>query len=79
MITSQQGDKEIIKLLLAAGANVDEKNTGGQTALMFASAHDHLEVVKLLLAAGADVNAKKKYDVTALMVGVSKNSNLEIV
>ena len=46
---------EVVKLLLAAGAEVHAEN---DLALRYASAKGHTKVVKLLLDAGADVHAK---------------------
>lgn len=63
-----QGDDVVLKLFLELGMDVNAKNTGGGTALMFASAGGHTEVVKLLLSKGADVNAKDNTGWTALMM-----------
>ena len=51
------GYKEIVKLLIAEGADVDAKTTTGGTPL-FNAAGSHKEIVELLIAAGADVNAQ---------------------
>ena len=50
---SSQGYKTVVKLLLAAGADV---NAQGGNALEAASSQGYKTVVKLLLAAGADIN-----------------------
>jgi ankyrin repeat protein len=47
---------EVVKALLAAQADVNKADNGGQTPLYRASFNGHLEVVKALLAAQADVN-----------------------
>jgi ankyrin repeat protein len=52
------GSVEIIQLLLAHGAKVDEKTTMGVTPLMMAAQHSRLEAVQALIKAGADANAK---------------------
>jgi len=54
MIASMKGNYEVVKALLARGAEVDLRDNDGFTALVLASARGHREVVKLLLAAGAD-------------------------
>ena len=53
------GQYEKIKILLAAGADVNARNTwNGKTALMEASGMGRNEIVKLLIESGADVNAQ---------------------
>jgi len=57
MLASYQGNVEIVKLLLAKGADVSARGklvNEDRTPLALAVEMDHLEVVKLLLAAGAD-------------------------
>ena len=58
---------EETKYALEHGANVNAKDTDGQTALMKAYT---TEQVRLLIEAGADVNAKDKNGKTALMQAV---------
>ena len=50
------GHDEIVKLLIAKGADVNRKNDGGLTALMF-SLVKYPDVAKTLIKKGADVNA----------------------
>jgi hypothetical protein len=60
-------DLEMVKLLIAHGADVNQKNFRGATALMGAAAAGPPSVVKYLIEKGADVNARDKDGVTALM------------
>ncbi|KAF8462149.1 ankyrin repeat-containing domain protein [Kalaharituber pfeilii] len=53
---SSNGHIEIVKLLLAAGADVNKQNWQKYTPLHLASNYGYLEIVKLLLVAGAEVN-----------------------
>lgn len=46
----------MVKVLLDAGASVDNANYDNWTPLYHAAWVGHVEVIKLLLAAGADVN-----------------------
>jgi ankyrin repeat protein len=55
---AQQGRPEIARLLLANGANVDARDSLGNTPLAFA-ADNHADVAEVLLAAGANVNARR--------------------
>jgi len=73
------GDIEVMRMLLAKGADPTIKTTDGTTALMAASGvgftegfiqyrsqEDSIEAVKLLLELGADVNAQNEGGLTAL-------------
>ena len=48
MRASLHGHTKIVRLLLEAGASVNNQNERGETALMFASEYGHTEIVKLL-------------------------------
>ena len=50
------GDPEVVGVLLAAGANVDDAGPDGVTALMLALTKRRAAVARLLLARGADPN-----------------------
>ncbi len=51
-----QGHDQIVKLLLAAGANPDKVNAWGQTPLHEAREKDFVQIMQLLLSGGADPN-----------------------
>jgi uncharacterized protein len=51
-------DLELVKLLIAGGAEVNQKNFRGATALMIAAGAGTSSVVQYLLEKGADVNAR---------------------
>ncbi len=51
-------EAELVKVLLAAGAEVDARDAEGSTALYLAAAYRCLDCVHQLLAAGAFVNAR---------------------
>jgi ankyrin repeat protein len=75
---SGEGHLDIVRALLAEGADVNAKTNDGTTALLLASRNGHLDVVQVVLAKGAEVNAKDNKGVTALM-GASVAGHLEIV
>jgi ankyrin repeat protein len=52
------GNKSIVDLLLARGANVNVREGGGMTALHEAAGQGNVEYVRLLLAKGANPAAK---------------------
>ena len=47
-------------MLIKAGANVDNEEKNGWTALMFASKYGHEKVMKILLENGTNINSKEK-------------------
>ncbi|MEL6489090.1 MAG: ankyrin repeat domain-containing protein [Cyanobacteria bacterium J06621_3] len=65
VIAAEKGHLEIIKMLVAANANVNNGYT--QLPLHSAAANGHLEIVKCLLEAGAYIHAQNGRGYTALM------------
>jgi len=63
-----RGDnRHAVTKLLADGADVNTRDSRGNTPLMFAAAVGSTDVMRQLMAAGADVNAKNSFEATALM------------
>ncbi len=65
-IASEMGRVDVVKVLLAAGADVRAQNKGGDTPLHFAAARGRVEAVKALLAGGSDVDIRSKLGFTPL-------------
>jgi len=62
MLAVRVGSLESARVLLEHGAEVDAvEKVGGQTALMWATAHAHPALVQLLIEAGADVDASSTF------------------
>lgn len=61
-----RGDIELVRYLLARGAQVDRGKTDGYTPLMFAAEGGRLELVELLFNAGADINGMSNSGYTPL-------------
>lgn len=61
-----QGDYEITKILVSAGANVNAKSKQFGTPLMLAATLGYSKLVNLLLSSGADVNLTDRNGATAL-------------
>lgn len=57
MAACSSNNTELIKFLIAKGANVNDANNSGETALHFVAWKGNLEAVKALVEKGADVNA----------------------
>jgi ankyrin repeat protein len=69
LFAAQQGDIEIAKLLLAAGANVNDAAPAGTSALVVAAHSGHGPLAAYLLERGADPNAAEA-GYTALHVAI---------
>lgn len=68
---------EVMRFLLASGADVDAQALNGMTALMVAARNGHLEAVKLLLAHGAKQELKNHEGLTAQALAISaQNSDI---
>ena len=68
-----EGFNEVLRLTLAAGADVASTNRYGGTALIPASEHGHVETVRILLAAGVPVNHVNNLGWTALQEAILLN------
>jgi ankyrin repeat protein len=76
-IASKNGGKDVVELLLEYGANVEETDEQGQTALMIAIQENtngsHLEVIDALLGADADLLYTDNNGHTALFYAQQSN------
>ena len=66
--------KEIVKILVENGADVNAANNEGITALMYVLVDDTTWLAEFLIENGADVNARTKDLVPAIMIPVYKKS-----
>ena len=71
-------NREMVQLLLSAGANVNARNDQGQTVLMMLDEDATSDLIWDLVNAGAQVNLKDQNGNTALMQAAS-DSNLEAI
>jgi Ankyrin repeats (many copies) len=60
------GDKSAVGTLLANGANVNERTSGGQTPLILAVIFGHTELVRVLVKAGADPELRDNLGLNAI-------------
>jgi len=67
-------DLEMVKLLIAHGADVNQKNFRGATPLMGAAVGRNVAVVKYLIEKGADVKARDQDGHTALMAAENQQT-----
>jgi ankyrin repeat protein len=63
---AQNGNAATVRILLAAGAHVDDRDGSGWTPLFNAALNGDLEIVEALVSAGADVNVRSSKGWTAL-------------
>jgi ankyrin repeat protein len=76
---AQQGDIESAKILLAAGANVNDADPeDGMTALLTAIGSNQTQVASLLVESGADVNVANKQGVSALHFAAGRRNMNEL-
>jgi len=77
MQAADKNDVKAVQRLLAAKADVNARDQGGQTALIHACQNPHStpELVKALLAAGADVNYRSHNDYSALSWATARGNN----
>lgn len=67
--------KQIVDMLIKAGADVNARNNDGKTPLMLAAECNTSDVVDMLIKAGADVNAQDNERKTPLMKAVEWNQD----
>lgn len=75
---AENGNRDMINVLLSAGANPNGANTRGETPLMYLRDNVTPEVVRDLLSAGADVNVRDEVGSTALM-NLSAAAGFEVI
>jgi len=78
LTTVSFGDVEVVRGCLEKGADVNAKDTDGQTALHVAVGNKRKDVADLLLSRGADVNAKDGKGYTPLYYAIW-NEDLDTV
>lgn len=69
-----EGFNEVLRLTLAAGADVASTNRYGGTALIPASEHGHVETVRILIDAGVPVNHVNNLGWTAMQEAILLNN-----
>ena len=68
----------VVKMLLAKGADINAKDIYDDTIVHFACKKGHIDVVKMLLAKGADINAKDSDGNTPLH-GACQEGHIEVI
>ena len=73
-IAIQKGEFDLVKKLVAYGADVNEKSNG-MTPLMVAARYNKVEIIKFLLAKGAALDIKDEKGFTALKYAELSSAN----
>ena len=79
IVAADGGCKEIVEMLLQAGANIEHRNDQGETALISAAQNGHKEIVQMLLDAGANVNQENADGETALDLTIKLRHKKDLV
>ena len=70
LYAAREGHVEVARLLLDAGANIEQADADGVTPLLAAVINEHAELAALLIDRGANVNASDWYGQTPLFCAV---------
>src|SRR4029077_10507787 len=76
---SRNGDADVIRVLLDAGANATRWHAEGETPLMAAARTGHVCALHLLLAHGSFVNAADPFQEETALMWASAEGHLEVV
>ena len=72
---ARRGDLDAVKEFINDGGDVNERQRGGMTLLMHASAGGQVSTIDYLVGVGADVHMKDDNGLTALIHGASSGQN----
>jgi ankyrin repeat protein len=78
IIEAVEKSKGSVPLLIEKGANVNAKDSSGNTPLILAVAKKDIEIIKLLIEKGANVNSKNNYGDTPFMTA-ARNGDIETI
>ena len=77
MEAASNGHKEIVKVLIDAGAEVNAQDDLNNTALIEAAKKGHKSIVEMLLDAGANVNIQEKIRGNTAIIEAASNGHKE--
>src|SRR3970040_1512489 len=70
MWAAHEGNADTVKLLLEAGANINDRSIFGWTPLLFAARQGQVDSIRTLVAAGAKVNDTLPDGTSALVTAI---------
>jgi len=77
-VACKMGHTDVVKALIAGGADLDLADKYGNTPLIIACHEGHTDVVKALIAGGADLDLAKNPEITPLQYAC-KNGHTDVV
>lgn len=72
MLASHQGHIDIVRILLSHGANLEQRDADGDTALHYACFGNQPDCISLLLSKGADINSVNSTGCSSLHIAINK-------
>ncbi len=78
MTASHIGDQDIVRMLVASGAEVNARNADGNNALWLACVGGHLETIDTLVDARIDIDNRNDNGATSLMYAASSGKALVV-
>src|SRR5208283_2405562 len=79
MLAAWNDHKDIVNLLIKAGADLNLKNNFGDTALIWATTYNQKDIAELLINEGANINLKDINGDTALILASFNKDIIELL
>jgi ankyrin repeat protein len=79
IIAAQAGCKDIVELLLQAGADIEHRNDQGENAFISATQEGHIDVVRILIDRVANINQSNADGETALALAIKYRHKKELI
>eukprot|EP00753_Platysulcus_tardus_P006480 PLAT14240.1.p1 GENE.PLAT14240.1~~PLAT14240.1.p1 ORF type:complete len:362 (-),score=72.37 PLAT14240.1:43-1089(-) len=77
-LAAERGRADTVEVLLAAGADVDQCDADGRSALFAAARKKQPAVMRVLLAAGADADLSAAFGISLLWIAVTTDSEAAV-
>ena len=72
MLAAHQGHIDIVRILLTHGANLEQRDADGDTALHYACFGNQPDCISLLLSKGANINSTNSTGCSSLHIAINK-------
>ena len=78
-MSAERGYEMAVQMLVENGANVNDSNYEGESALLAAAKNGHLQICKYLIMKHADVNHRRENGDSILKIAKKTKNNNEVV